>query len=102
MAIQGCIKKVVGDDNSKWDQPLTEQVLESVRQEIYARNKDKKAGEIDIFLMLTDAMFGKPSGRTSNPFESRLQFIENLQQQLREGSPLNFQKAFDSAMSLGR
>ena len=98
MSVGQCIDEAIQADQLDPSAPLTHASLEAVRQNLYKRNHaDPSAGQADVLLMLADAMAGGGSSLSSNPFESRLQFVERLQDQLQDSGRINFQRAFAAA-----
>jgi hypothetical protein len=91
------IDTVIHENDIEYSVALTVDTLELVRQELYKRKDDSGAGQIDVLLMLADAMGGGRSQLSSNPFESRLRFIEIMQEQIQEDGKVNIPLAFEQA-----
>ena len=97
-AINGEIGQVTNAKGIDWNSGLSHEFLNDIRQALYSRTEQSGA-EADVLMMLADAMKGGSSS-SRNPMESRLRFIEILQEQITKGDTINFQLAYESAMSI--
>lgn len=70
MQVQNAIGGLIEDKELTPDNELSSNILEKIRQRIYANNRQPDP---------MDLLFGAMLGETGNPVEAALQYIERLQ-----------------------